>query len=157
MRTSLTCGAFIWLFFSHHVIAKVPQITLQSTCDQSVAIFVGRVETIAFDTNGAKATTQASFVVETLLLPNANQSKFIVYFQPGSSVSPVFDKGKSYVVFARPFLDGYATVNGDAGAFQIDEGHVIDSALFDGVGEVKLTDFLMRVCQCIGLRKAHGK
>jgi len=130
--------------------AKVPQISLQATCNRATLIFVGKVESVERVTSLESRHEHwvAKIDISQHVKGRLEGRLARVYYQPNSSVSAQFAIGASYVVFAMPYKDGLATVNGDAASFEVRSGVVDDAALVDGIGESSVDDFVNRVRKC---------
>jgi len=151
MRKLHFLAALAGLLVAQAASAKVPRITLAATCNQATAVFVARILSVQGlpISSGVQGThSRARALVENVLSGNMDASHVELYFQPESRVSAVFKSDRSYVIFGQSFKDGYATVNGYAGAFEIVNDQVEDSLLRDGTGAVTVSAFVERVKSC---------
>ena len=140
----------IAVIVSGQALAKVPQLTLQATCDEAEQILVGKVgSTQKNDADGTSNQWIAHIDVTRSLKGSNSPTKRRVYYQPDSSVSATFHIGRTYVIFAIPYKDGLTTVNGEGGAFVVASDQIDDVVLRGATGPEPLERFLARIVRCV--------
>jgi hypothetical protein len=138
-------GIFVLLLAACGAFAKVPLITLAATCTRASQVITGTVAHIKKDAHAIDHDRWIAKIRVLRTLKGQVKEFEYVYFQPQSSVSAHFKDGETYVVFAYPFEQGVATVNGEGGVFHVEDNSVTDYTLFDSLGKATLGEFETRV------------
>lgn len=149
---SIRMVAILGVLVPLHPFAKVPLQTFEATCTTAKEVFVGEVASTELVKGSMTAQWIATFRSREVFKGDRSSSELHVYYQPGSSVSAKFTPKKSYVVFAVPYKQALAPVNGQGGVLTIENDDVDDSVLLDSQGSIKLSELKRRLHECTSIR-----